>query len=211
MDIESAPSPNYTTGRKGRQVIAIVNHITAGLMPGTLSWLQNTAAQASAHYLVAKDGVIYQLVEDENTAWHAGIVNNPDWALYDGSNPNYYTIGIEHECLEGGGLTEEQYQSTLWLHKLLINKWSIAVDTDHIIGHYRLDSVNRANDPGPDFPWNRLLSDLKGGDEVPEWMRKIMEDARAAGLITGEHSPLESATKWFVLAIALKVLDKIKG
>jgi len=162
MQIQQALSPNYSTGRKGKSIIAIVNHITAGLMPGTLSWLRNPAAQASSHYLVTKAGGIYQLVKDEDTAWHAGLVNKPNWSLYDGSNPNSYTIGIEHECLAGGELTEAQYQATLWLHQQLEAKWGIAKDPDHIIGHYRLDSVNRANDPGPAFPWDRLFSDLTG-------------------------------------------------
>lgn len=168
MEILQALSPNYSTGRKCKSIIAIVDHITAGLMPGTLSWLCNPSAQASSHYLVCKDGQIYQLVEDENTAWHAGIVNDPDWSLYDGTNPNRYTIGIEHECLEGGELTEAQYQSTFWLHKYLIDKWNIPADTDHIIGHYRIDSINRPNDPGPDFPWQRLFTDLKGDSDMPE-------------------------------------------
>jgi hypothetical protein len=162
MQIQQALSPNYSAGRNGKSIIAIVNHITAGLMPGTLSWLQNPSAQVSSHYLVTKTGEIYQLVADENTAWHAGIVNKPNWPLYDGTNPNRYTIGIEHECLEGGELTEVQYQATLWLHRQLIVKWGIPVDRDHIIGHYRLDSVNRANDPGPAFPWDKLFSDLSG-------------------------------------------------
>ncbi|MEN6326685.1 MAG: N-acetylmuramoyl-L-alanine amidase [Syntrophomonas sp.] len=160
MEILQTLSPNFTAGRKGRRIIAIVNHITAGLMPGTLSWLRNPAAKASAHYLISKNGEVFQLVKDEDTAWHAGIVNQPDWALYDGSNPNYYTLGIEHEALAGEGLTEKQYQASLWLHRQLLKKWGIKLDRDHIIGHYRIDSINRKNDPGTAFPWNKLFQDL---------------------------------------------------
>jgi len=125
----------------------------------------NTAAKASAHYLVTKAGQIYQLVKDEDTAWHAGVVNKPNWPLYDGSNPNKVTLGIEHEALAGEGLTVAQYQATLWLHRRLVQKWGISVDKDHIIGHNRIDSVNRANDPGAKFPWDRLFADLKLGRE----------------------------------------------
>ncbi len=167
MEILQTPSSNFTAGRKGRIIVAIVNHITAGLMPGTLSWLRNPAAKASAHYLISKNGEIYQLVKDENTAWHAGIVNQPDWPLYDGSNPNYYTLGIEHEALAGEGLTEKQYQASLWLHQHLLNKWRIKLDRDHIIGHYRIDGINRKNDPGAAFPWDRLFQDLSK-DEAEE-------------------------------------------
>lgn len=163
MHIQWAPSPNFKVGRKGRKIIAIVNHITAGLMPGTLSWLRNSAAKASAHYLVTKTGQVYQLVKDTDTAYHAGIVNKPNWSLYDGTNPNFYTLGIEHEALEGETLTELQYLATLGLHKELIVKWGITTDRDHIVGHYRLDSINRKNDPGPGFPWDRLFKDLAAG------------------------------------------------
>ncbi|MDD3270256.1 MAG: N-acetylmuramoyl-L-alanine amidase [Syntrophomonadaceae bacterium] len=161
MQIQFTPSPNYRAGRKGRKIIAIVNHITAGLMPGTLSWLRNPQAQASAHYLVTKTGAVYQMVKDEDTAWHAGIVNKPNWPLYDGNNPNYYTLGIEHEALAGEALSEAQYQASLELHRQLVQEWGITVDQNHIIGHYRIDSINRKNDPGPGFPWDRLFNDLK--------------------------------------------------
>jgi len=210
MNIQWKPSPNFSS-RNGRTPIAIVDHITAGSYPGCLSWLWNPSARASAHYLVTKAGDILQMVKDEDAAWHAGAVNNPNWSLCDSTNPNRYTIGIEHECLSGGELTEAQYQATLWLHRQLINKWGMPVDNDRIIGHYRIDSVNRPNDPGPNFPWQRLFNDLKGVSEVPQWMAKIMSDAKAAGLLTEDHNPLEPATKWFVLAIALKLLLRIGG
>lgn len=161
MEVIKATSSNFKIGRKGRRIIAIVNHITAGLMPGTLSWLQNPTAKVSAHYLVTKQGVLYRLVKDEDTAYHVGIVSQPNWPLYDGTNPNFYTIGIEHEALTGEALTEEQYQATLWLHRQLIARWDIPVDNNHIIGHYRIDSINRKNDPGEKFPWERLFTDLQ--------------------------------------------------
>ena len=206
------PSPNFTKGRRGRKIIAIVNHITAGNYPGCLSWLQNPKAKASAHYLVTKLGDIYQLVKDEDTAWHAGIVNQPNWPLYDGTNPNHITIGIEHECISGGRLTEMQYQATLWLHKQLCIKHGIPVDNNHIIGHYRTDSVNRPNDPGPDFPWQRLFADLKGSEKVPEWKREIMDKAHDLGLIDKSmHKPDEPVAKWFVLGVALNLIKIIRG
>lgn len=160
MEIKQVASPNFRSGRNGKKIIAIVDHITAGAFPGCLNWLVNPGSQASAHYLVNRAGEIYQLVQDEDTAWHAGIVAKPSWALYDGSNPNRYTLGIEHEGFDGT-LSEAQYQATLWLHRQLMARWGIPADRDHIIGHYRIDSVNRPNCPGPNFPWERLLADLK--------------------------------------------------
>lgn len=163
--VKQAQSPNCSRGRSGKKIIAIVLHITAGLYPGCLSWMRNPAAKASAHYLVTKSGEIYQMVQDADTSWHAGFVNRPTWKLYDGTNPNRCTLGIEFECLSGGELTEAQYQAGLWLIQELAQKYGIPVDEEHIIGHYRIDSVNRPNDPGTQFPWARLFTDLKGEDE----------------------------------------------
>jgi N-acetylmuramoyl-L-alanine amidase len=211
------PSPNYREGRGGKTLIAIVNHITAGLMPGTLSWLKNPASQASAHYLVTKDGRIYQLVADEDTAWHSGIVNRPNWPLYDGTNPNSYTLGIEHEALAGEALTEAQYQATLSLHRQLVNKWGIPVGQDHIIGHNRIDSVNRSNDPGPNFPWERLFADLKGVVEVAEevvvntpsnWAKEAWEWGIAQGITDGTN-PQEAITREQVITMLYRY-DKLK-
>jgi len=178
MEILQAPSPNYTKWRAGRVPIAIVNHITAGLFPGCLTWMQNPGSKASSHYLITKRGLIYQLVQDEDTAYTSGFARNPTWSLYDGSNPNYYTLNIEHEDLGPEPTTEEQYQATLWLHKQLIAKWGVPIDSEHIIGHNRIDTINRANDPG-NFPWDRLFADLlKGANDMPE-------GAQAAKIIVG--------------------------
>nr|WP_083453947.1 N-acetylmuramoyl-L-alanine amidase [Syntrophomonas palmitatica] len=160
VEVTFIQSPNYSRGRHNRRILAIVDHITAGSAEGALSWLCNPISKASAHYLVTRKGEIFQMVKDEDTAWHAGIVNKPDWTLYDGSNPNYYTVGIEHEALGGQALTEAQYQASLWLHRHIIEKYNIPADRDHIIGHYRIDSVNRQHDPGPGFSWERLFKDL---------------------------------------------------
>jgi len=185
--IEQAPSPNLTRGRSGKKIIAIVLHITAGLYPGCLNWMRNPAAKASAHYLVTKTGGIYQMVKDADTAWHAGFVNRPTWKLYDGTNPNRYTLGIEFECLSGGELTEAQYQAGLWLIQKLAQKHGIPVDEDHIIGHYRIDAVNRPNDPGPQFPWERLMADLKEDDEMATEAKIKVNDKVLTGYILKDN------------------------
>ena len=220
MEIEWAASPNFSKGRNGKKIIAIVNHITAGAFPGCLSWMRNPQAKASAHYLITRQGKIYQMVRDEDTSWHAGVVNKPSWPLYDGSNPNRYTIGIEHEALPGERLTEMQYQATLWLHKQLIAKHGIPIDEGHIIGHYRIDSVNRPNCPGPGFPWQRLFSDLKGSEEavyktfedVPDWgkplIKKLIDRKSLAGDGKGNINLPESTLKTLVILEREGVLKK---
>jgi N-acetyl-anhydromuramyl-L-alanine amidase AmpD len=211
--IEWVGTPNYTPGRGGRAPLAIVDHITAGLYPGALNWMQNPAAKASTHYLVLQNGRILQLVREQDTAWANGIANRPTWALYDGTNPNRYTVSIEHENLSGGNLTAAQYQASLWLHQKLIERWDIPITRDTIIGHNQIDTVNRPHDPGPEFPWDRLFKDLQhwqGGEQVAEtWKEQLVKQARQKGLINEYHNPDEAAPKWFVLAVALNLLKKL--
>jgi N-acetylmuramoyl-L-alanine amidase len=179
-EIKWIGSPNFYKGRNGARIIAIVNHIMCGTLAGTDAWFNNRASQVSAHYGVGKNGEIHQYVKDEDTAWAVGIVHNPTWALYGqtGGHPNQCTISIEHEGQPEDGLTEAQYQATLWLHKQLIAKHGIPIDRNHIIGHCELDTVSRKDCPGPKFPWDRLFKDLApksaashiasagGGDDV---------------------------------------------
>ena len=47
--------------------------------------------------------------------------------------------------------------------------------------------------------------------EVPEWMKKVMDDAKAMGLISGEHNPTDKAEKWFVLAVLMNAIKIVKG
>ena len=184
------PSPNFSS-RHGRKIIAIVDHITQGSFPGCMDWLKNPVSNASSNYIVTKLGRIIQLVKEGDKAWANGIVEKPNWNLYDGTNPNLYTISIEHEGMTGEGLTEAQYQATLFLHKELTQKYKIPIDTDHIIGHYRINSVRKANCPGTGFPWGRLLSELKGG---PVTIVKASEPSRGSAPVQ-----VETATAPFVM------------
>lgn len=158
-------SPNFNAGRSGNKVIAITDHIMDGTLAGTDSWFQNPSSQVSAHFGIGKDGSIHQYVDINNKAWANGAVNKPNWPLLiSGVNPNLYTVSIEHEGYTGDTLTEAQYQSSLALHKWLCAEFNIALGPDTIIGHNRIDSVNRANCPGPGFPWARLFNDLGESD-----------------------------------------------
>ena len=161
-------SPNFSSP-KGYKIIAIVDHIMSGTLAGTDSWFANPASQVSSHFGVGKKGEIHQYVDLKNPAWANGGVNKPSWPLLiPGVNPNYYTVSIEHEGESGDVMPEAQYQATLALHRWLIETLNIPVTRDNIIGHYRIDSVNKSGCPGTGFPWDRLFQDLKGVDTVDE-------------------------------------------
>ncbi len=81
---------NYTTGRN-HSIDTWVNHwIGTGTALGAVSWFQNCSANASAHFVTANNGTIYQVVGVANTAWHCGASGYP----YNNSR----SIGQEHEA-----------------------------------------------------------------------------------------------------------------
>ena len=126
----------------------------------------------SAHYLISRDGIIRQLVPDEDIAYHAGESRMPE---PDGRrNVNLFSIGIEliatHPADDSAirdnvvpAYTEEQYAA---LHLLLLDLYvrhGMSVDqiTDKIIGHKHV-APGRKKDPGPIFNWDRVLNALRG-------------------------------------------------
>jgi N-acetyl-anhydromuramyl-L-alanine amidase AmpD len=166
-EIKQVPSPYFgypdgTPGRNGHKPLAVVMHIAEGSLPGIDAWFvspQNSGS--STHYAIGKKGEIHQYVREEDAAWGNGIVKKPTWPLLvQNVNPNLYTISIEHEGYTGEPWTEEMLESDVWLLKRICQRWSIAMDRAHIIGHYQLDSVNRARCPGTGLPWDRLIAEL---------------------------------------------------
>jgi len=69
--------------------------------------------------------------------------------------------------------------------------------------------------PGKNFDLAALLnlvSKMEAGTMTDEqWMIDIVIKAQKSGLIKDFHEPQEMAPKWFVLQIALNILDKLKG
>lgn len=78
-------SPNRAP-RNGALVTTLVWHYTAGpTARGAIDWLCNPASNASAHFVIGRDGRITQLVRLAESAWHVGQANLG----------NARTIGVE--------------------------------------------------------------------------------------------------------------------
>ena len=94
-DVYKLFNTHYTAGRSGAKINKIVVHYNAGDLTVEGCYRVWQTRPASAHYQVESGGRIGQLVNDWDTAWHAG-----DW------NANITSIGIEHANKAGGYITD---------------------------------------------------------------------------------------------------------
>jgi N-acetylmuramoyl-L-alanine amidase len=89
-----APAPWRVTPNLGGTIRPeiIVLHETASRLDsaGSISWLCNPAAKASAHLVIGRDGIVTQLAPFNRSTWHAGK------SSYKGRpNVNGFSIGME--------------------------------------------------------------------------------------------------------------------
>jgi len=102
---------------------------------------------ASAHFMIARDGTIHDLVPLPHKAWHAG---KSEWNGK--SNCNNWMIGIEMVATGSSGYTDEQYKALVELTEDLIGIYNI--NWDNITGHENI-APGRKRDPGSNFDWDR--------------------------------------------------------
>lgn len=149
-------SPNY--GLRGpRAVDAIVLHHTGpGRTSGLLTWLCDPASKVSAHYLIGRDGTIYQLVADEMAAWHAGKAS-----LHGDEAVNSRSIGIElvHSGDNDTPFPEAQYVALEALLLYLVQRHG--VPQANLVGH-RDVAPDRKADPADSFDWERVRRAVYG-------------------------------------------------
>lgn len=178
MTVIQAPAHPSNYGGYGRknQPRALVFHTpeeAADNNEVTPVWFQNPAAQASTQAYADNDGDLYEMVPDDEPAWACGTdASTRHWYGQWGVVPPWGEAGVSNNCftlnieVEGYAATldmpEPQYQTVLRWAREKCARYHIPIDRAHLVGHGDLAS-NRV-DPGPNFPWERLLRDLEGGD-----------------------------------------------
>lgn len=167
--IAQRPSPNC--GARRGEITApdmVVLHYTAmQSAQAAIDRLCDPEAQVSAHYLIARDGEVVQMVDEAARAWHAGAGR---WAGCDDINSR--SIGIE---LDNDGTSPFSAPLMDALERLLppiLARWDIPVH--HVIAHSDLAPARKC-DPGRRFDWRRLA---RGGLAI--WPEQGAEDAPLA-------------------------------
>lgn len=156
-----ADEANFAYGRAGTVVDRIVMHWTTGSLNSTIAHFQNPAAQVAAHYVIDRDGLLYQCVLDQNTAYHAG-----DYSM------NQRSIGIEHV---GGpqydGFTDAQYRTSSDLIRDLSERYGFAANDTYVIPHR---SVVPTQCPGV-LDIARIITAAQEDDMTPAQMQELKD------------------------------------
>lgn len=133
--------PNFHEGREGRAPIAFVIHKPEGDLPGVIDYLNDPATQKSYHYIIAKTGQVYCLVDPENTAWATGVVIAPTWPnIIDGVNPNLYTINISLEGFAADPENPDQLCSLARLMADLSHNYNIPLNDKTVVFHREIQT-----------------------------------------------------------------------
>ena len=168
LKIKKTPSPNFDERKVPISILML--HYT-GMESGTaaLERLCDPDAKVSAHYVVEEDGRVFQLVDEDKRAWHAGI---SEW--HGQTDINSASIGIE--IVNGGhdfGLPDfptVQIDAVMDLSKAIMLRHNLSsVD---VVGHSDV-APGRKQDPGEKFPWERFA---KAG--IGLWPEAISDDQR---------------------------------
>lgn len=149
LNIIQHPSPNFGERRDGARPELIVLHYTA--MPtaqAALRRLSDPEAEVSAHYLIGRCGQIWQMVEEDKRAWHAGAGS---WGGQ--GDVNSRSIGIELSNSGAEPFSELLMSSLEALLRDLMARWNIP--PEGVIGHSDM-APGRKIDPGARFDWPRL-------------------------------------------------------
>ncbi len=127
----------------------VIIHFTAqDSVQQTLKTFTVTSTQVSAHYVVAKNGKVFHMVNDYLRANHAGVGK---WGSV--TDMNSCSIGIEIDNNGSEPFTNEQISSLLVLLAQLKKNYNIP--QANFIGHQDF-APKRKPDPGPLFPWKTL-------------------------------------------------------
>ena len=169
--IQTFQSESFST-----RIRFVVIHYTSIDWENSLKVLKNERYEVSSHYLIPEGGddtysdqiKIFQLVDEENRAWHAGISK---WE--ERTNINDQSIGIElvnqAECSVRQGsqydytnnyiclfseFDSDQIDQLILLLKDILSRHD-EIKPTYIVGHSDI-SPDRKFDPGPKFPWKKL-------------------------------------------------------
>lgn len=149
MSAYTSPNFNERIGYAAPNMI-VLHYTGMKTAKDALERLCDPAAEVSAHYVIDEDGTLYQLVDEEKRAWHAGV------SKWDGETDiNSASIGIElvnpgHE-FGYRAFPAAQMEALAKLCKDIMTRHDIQT----VLGHSDI-APERKQDPGELFDWQWL-------------------------------------------------------
>lgn len=168
----------------------LILHYTA--LPDDKSITVLTQQSVSAHYLVNNtgDNEIYQLVDENKRAYHAGVSS---WRS--DKNLNDTSIGIEIVNAgfpNGAGkrifapFSDDQVKKVAALAKDIINRYQIP--PTNVLAHADI-APTRKQDPGPMFPWKKLYDEYQIGMWYDEAVKQNYFDLAQTEFVARYNEP----------------------
>ncbi len=139
------PSPNFDERRPN---FVVIHHTSNDNSEAALRTLTDPLREVSAHYLVARDGCVFQLVDERKRAWHAG---KSYWG--GDTDLNSSSIGIELDNDGEEPFPAAQISALLTLLADIGERYRIP--TANYVGHADI-APKRKSDPSRLFPWHTL-------------------------------------------------------
>jgi N-acetylmuramoyl-L-alanine amidase len=151
MTMIDTPSPNFD--ERSTDISMIVLHYT-GMQDAAaaIARLADPEAKVSAHYVIAEDGQIVRMVDEDKRAWHAG---RSHWRKIEDVNSASVGIEIVNPGHEFGyrPFPIAQIDALIPLMQEITLRYRIT--RGNVVGHSDVAPA-RKDDPGELFPWERL-------------------------------------------------------
>lgn len=138
-------TPNFNIRKPN---FVVLHHTAQNSAEQTLYTFSIQRTGVSAHYVVGRDGTVYQMLNDYMKAWHAG---SGRWGNI--NDMNSCSLGIEIDNNGSEPFSDVQINALIKLLTYLKKEYQIP--QENFIGHSDYAPV-RKNDPSAYFPWKKL-------------------------------------------------------
>jgi len=145
-------SPNCSCRQVGTKIDKIVLHCTEGSLASALAEFQSDRRKVSAHYVIDRNGDIYQMVNDTDCANHC-------------RGANAASIGIEHVGSETDSLAPPQAAASAALIRWLLQEHQIP--RTNIFGHNFTPGYNL---PGGTSCPDKLFGPVHSQATIAAWV-----------------------------------------
>jgi hypothetical protein len=160
----------------------LVHHITDDMnVQNAISWFQNPTSNASATFVIDRDGTTYQFMSTLVAPWTNGDYRINGQAAYRTAIPalvdairqcdanrynlNEFCVTIEYVGTPENPPTDAQYVKGIELAKYVCGTYAVPPHRYGQLRHADINHITRPDCPGPHFDLTRIITALGGDPE----------------------------------------------